>query len=118
MRFAQAWEELPDQVASHFDFAGDPNSWMSKRWFAVIAVVFGAAFAVFTACLVFSSSHVPASVAVLTLGSFIFFVASWQVIDFNAYKKPFRSAWILTLTAVMLALIFIVIFGQSGIPKK
>lgn len=120
MRLARAWDDLPDQVASHFDFSGDPNSWMSKRWFAVIAVVFGAAFAAFTAWLVFSSSsHVPASVpAVLTLASFVFFLAFWQVINFNAYKKPFRSAWILILTALMLALIFLVIFEQSGIPKK
>lgn len=120
MRLARAWDDLPDQVASHFDFSGDPNSWMSKRWFAVIAVVFGAAFAAFTAWLVFSSSsHVPASVpAVLTLGSFIFFLAFWQVINFNAYKKPFRSAWILTLVAFMLVLIFRGIFVQPGPVKK
>lgn len=120
MRLARAWDDLPDQVASHFDFSGDPNSWMSKRWFAVIAVVFGAAFAAFNAWLVFSSSsHVPAFVpAVLTLSSFIFFLAFWQVINFNAYKKPFRSSWILTLVAFMLVLIFMEIFVEPGHLKK
>ena len=120
LRLARTWDDLPDQVASHFDFSGDPNSWMSKRWFAVLAVVWGAAFAAFTASLVFSSSsHVPASVpAVLTLGSLVFFLAFWQVIDFNAYQKPFRSAWILTLVVVMLVLIFVGIFLRPGPLKK
>lgn len=120
MKLARAWDELPDQVASHFDFSGDPNSWMSKRWFAVIAGVFGVGFAVFVAGEVFSpSSDVPVFVpAVLTLASFIFFLGFWQVINFNAYKKPFKSAWILTLAAIMLALIFIGIFEQLGTPKK
>ena len=119
MKLARAWDDLPDQVASHFDFSGDPNSWMGKRWFAVIAVVFGAVFAIFTAGLVFSSSsHVSASVpAVLILGSFIFFLAFWQVINFNAYKKPFKSAWILTLVVFMLVLIFMGIFVQPGTLK-
>ncbi|HXT73570.1 MAG TPA: DUF1648 domain-containing protein [Candidatus Angelobacter sp.] len=120
MKLARAWDDLPDQVASHFDFSGDPNSWMSKRWFAVIAVVFGAAFAAFTAGLVFSSSsHIPASVpVVLTLSSFIFFLAFWQVINFNAYKKPFKSAWILLLVTFMLVLIFVGIFEQPGTLKR
>jgi uncharacterized protein DUF1648 len=120
MKLARAWDDLPDQVASHFDFSGGPNSWMSKQWFAVIAVVCGAAFAGFTAWLVFSSSsHVPRSVpAVLALASFIFFLAFWQVINFNAYKEPFRSARILALVAVMLVLIFIGIFVQPGPLKK
>ncbi len=120
MRLARAWDDLPDQVASRFDFSGDPNSWMSKRWFAVIAVVFGTAFAAFVALLVFSSSsRVPVFVpAVLTLASFIFFLAFWQVINFNAYKKPFTTAWILTLVAFMLVLIFVGIFVQPGSLKK
>jgi len=120
MRLARAWDDLPDQVASHFDFSGDPNSWMSKRWFAVISVVFGTAFAAFVALLVFSSSsRVPVFVpAVLTLASFIFFLAFWQVINFNAYKKPFTTAWILTLVAFMLVLIFVGIFVQPGSLKK
>lgn len=117
MKLARAWDDLPDQVASHFDFSGDPNSWMSKRWFAV---VFGAAFSAFTAGLVFSSSsHIPASVpVVLTLSSFIFFLAFWQVINFNAYKKPFKSAWILLLVTFMLVLIFVGIFEQPGTLKR
>jgi hypothetical protein len=45
-------------------------------------------------------------------------LAFWQVINFNAYKEPFRSARILALVAVMLVLIFIGIFVQPGPLKK
>ncbi|HKV28638.1 MAG TPA: DUF1648 domain-containing protein [Candidatus Acidoferrales bacterium] len=113
---SRAWDDLPDQIATHFDFCGDPNSWMSKRSFALIAGVFGVGFSVFIAWLAFSSPfHVPRFVpGVLTLAAFIFFLAFWQIVNFNAYDKPFRSAWILSLAAIMLVLIFIGIFLQPG----
>lgn len=33
------WARLPDQVASHFGFRGQPNDWMSKGAFVAINIV-------------------------------------------------------------------------------
>lgn len=120
LKLGRAWDDLPDQVASHFDFSGDPNSWISKRSFAVLAAAFGFASAVFSGWVVFSSSsHVPPIVPlILNLASFMFFVAFWQVIDFNAYHKPFKSVWILGLVAIMLVLILLGIFWPPGALKN
>lgn len=59
--FAYRYPKLPDQVASHFDAAGKPNGWTSKREAATtMAVVAGIlTFSLGIACLVVSVS--PAS---------------------------------------------------------
>ena len=33
VKLASAWKDLPDPVASHFNFSGEPTSWMRKTVF-------------------------------------------------------------------------------------
>lgn len=59
--FAYRYPKLPDLVASHFDAAGKPNGWMSKREMATTMIVVAAilGFSLGMACVVVSVS--PAS---------------------------------------------------------
>ena len=38
---------LPDQVASHFNFAGQPDGWMSRSEYLYVTLIFGSAFVLF-----------------------------------------------------------------------
>jgi uncharacterized membrane protein len=36
--------ELPDRVATHFDFSGEPNDWMSRPSYLLVVISFGLLF--------------------------------------------------------------------------
>lgn len=78
-RMLLVWNDLPDEMASHFGTSGDPDSFL-PRWailgIAVAATTFGAANTTFTRKGGFSPA-ISAGVTVLL------FVAFWQVIDYG-----------------------------------
>src|SRR5947208_16981186 len=38
--YALAWDQLPARLATHFDFSGHPNGWMSREGSLVFFILF------------------------------------------------------------------------------
>ena len=56
-----AWSEphLPDRVATHFNFSGQPDGWMSRSASQAFTLVFGLAFPLFIVVLCFIARFLP-----------------------------------------------------------
>lgn len=98
--FASNWQRLPDRVATHFDFANQPNGWMSREAALFVFLGLATAFAI-TATWVGSRVQQPDLLAwglvglfYAVLGTLLYAAAS--VIDYNVRGTPVEVAPVLS----------------------
>ena len=51
--------QLPDRVATHFSFQGEPNGWMSRSANQTFMFIFGPAFPMFIVVLCYATRFLP-----------------------------------------------------------
>jgi hypothetical protein len=126
LRYWLVWDRLPASMATHFDFAGQPNGWMPRDtsfWYAIgiTAVVL----VVFTAVLLLihrERSRISDVVSWALLLFFYFvlgfvYFANNAVVDYNLNRHPvdLATASFLMLVAVVL-LIGVCVMSKRGSP--
>lgn len=89
--YASAWAQLPARIATHFNFANQPNGWMSRKGSLIFFLVF-ATLVAGTATWVLSrvKSPDPSAWALLTLFYVIIGILIWaeqSVIAYNAQGR-------------------------------
>lgn len=115
LRLWRAWDRLPEREAVHFSMRLQPNGWAGKSSMLLIVIVFTLGQAILGSWLILTVSHGLSIVNwIQVLVSAMLVSAFWQMISFNADRKPFRAAWVVvplvmlfaSITAFMLDLSF------------
>jgi Protein of unknown function (DUF1648) len=109
-KLVSALPSLPDRVAVHFGFDGQPNGWASKTIFIILVVVLAVGLSV-TSIVVNQHTSEPMAFMGLTITSVIAAAALWQAIDFNISGKPLRMSVIFVPVILLLALFSFFLFS-------
>jgi uncharacterized membrane protein len=107
---------LPDPVATHFSFSGEPNGWMSRQGFLLFATLFTAGIIILLSGVGYLTRYLPHTLVNIPNREF------WLHADRRrqADRMLFRQMlWLCCLlTAFMTALIFVVIRANLHQPVR
>jgi hypothetical protein len=121
--YAISWDQLPRTLATHFNFANQPNGWMSREGSFAFAVFFAMLLAV-TATVILLRVRKPDTAAWGLL--VLFYVAEgtllWAenaTISFNLHGTPLKAAPILSVgitAAILLVVLALVTRRGRALP--
>jgi len=119
LRYWQVWNALPARMASHFDLAGNPNSWMPREISLLFALGMMAAMSI-TGTAILLRVRKPELLGWSVLGMFyvmegVFYRVEASVLNYSLYGKPIeiRSALLLS-TLAALWVIVVALGGKRG----
>jgi len=111
--YASAWSQLPARIATHFDFANQPNGWMSREGSLIFFLIFATLVAA-TASWVLSRVKWPdpSAWALLMLFYVIIGIVIWAEQSVIAYNAEGRSVNVIPVFgAGMLAAAVVVVIA-------
>jgi Protein of unknown function (DUF1648) len=124
LRYWQVWDQLPPQMATHFNANGQPNGWMSRDaslWFALAITALLLIIFTYVLLVRYSTSATDASswatlgLLYFTLG-FTFFVNN-LVLEHNLNGRPVQLGLSLLLIPIAIViLIAIIVSARRGQP--
>lgn len=134
------YAEMPEKVASHFNGAGDPNSWTSKNSFVFLTAAIGLSAACFSVFIMFLIENIPVSLLNLpnknywlaeerraeslsrirtffewfSVGMLVLInVVFYFTLKANAHKEPLSSAiWFVIIGFFAFVIIWIIVFAR------
>jgi hypothetical protein len=113
--YAISWDELPQRLATHFDFANRPNGWMSREGSLIFSLVFATSLAVIASWILFRVKK-PDAVAWGLL--ILFYViqgtllwAETATIDYNVRGTPVNAAPVFAVGIIAAALLVVLALG-------
>lgn len=109
-KLVSALPNLPDRVAVHFGFDGQPNGWAGKTTFIILIVVLAVGLSI-TSIIVNQYTTEPIAFMGLAITSVIAATAFWQAIDFNISGKRLRMSVIFVPVILLLALFSFFLFS-------
>jgi hypothetical protein len=122
LRFAFAWNHLPLRMATHFDFSGRPNGWMSREtafYTALgITVLMVAVFTIVS--YVAHRTHVPDAFSWSLLGFFYLvtgfvYAVNSAVVQYNLDGQPMRiDFWTVLVPVATIVLVAIFLGTKRG----
>jgi hypothetical protein len=122
LRFALAWNHLPLRMATHFDFSGRPNGWMSREtaFYTALGVTV-LMVAVFTVVsYVAYRTHVPDAFSWSLLGFFYLvtrfvYAANSGVVQYNLDGQPMQiDFWTVLVPVATIVLVAIFLGTKRG----
>jgi hypothetical protein len=124
LRYWRVWDQLPLRMATHFDFNGHPNGWMSREvalWFALGLTAF--VLIVFTVVLLGRYSAKTADPASWALLAFLYFTLGFTVfinnlvLEHNLHGTPVQLGLSLFLIPLAILILVTVVLGaRRGQP--
>jgi xanthosine utilization system XapX-like protein len=119
--YAHAWNQLPARLATHFDFSGHPNGWMSRDGCLVFFVVFGTLMAV-TATWVLSRVRRPdppawALVALFYILFGVLVAGEHAIIAFNVEGRPVDVMPVFATGMIAAAIVMVIALGVRRGPR-
>ena len=124
LRYKQVWDQLPLQMATHFNAHGQPNGWMSREvslWFGLGITAF--LLVVFTGVLLVRYSIKSPDSASWALLAFFYFVlgvvlfGNHVVLEYNLHGTPVQLELSLSLIPFAILILIAVVLGtRRGRP--
>jgi hypothetical protein len=113
--YALTWNQLPSQMATHFDFTNRPNGWMSREGSLAFSLLFATFLAVIATLVLSRVNKADAAAWGLVL---VFYVVQgtllWaenSTIEYNLYGRPIHVLPVLTLGFAAAVLVVVLALG-------
>lgn len=121
IRLFMVWDRLPNRLATHFDFAGRPNGWMTPNGFLVFTLVTITAIAALSTIVAYRAAQPDLSAWTL-LGFFYVVVgilcgAADGIVKYNLYGRSVHVAPFLIAGFGSLFVLLVVYIGTRRGPQ-
>lgn len=119
--YALSWNQLPARIATHFNFANQPNGWMSREGSLIFFLIFAALMAG-TATWVLSRVSKPDPTAWVLLIFFyvilgVLIWAEYSVIAYNAAGRPVNVIPVFGAGMLAAAVLVVIALGARRGPQ-
>lgn len=93
LQVAYFWPRMPDRIASHFNFSGDPDCWMTKKPFVIVYAF------VMILFVLLSAGPTPGVLPALYILPAVYHFA----FSFNTHPEQQRlSVWVWVIAALLI----------------
>ncbi|SRR6266498_1012849 len=118
--YALAWNQLPARLATHFDFSGHPNGWMSREGCLVFFVLFATLMSA-TATWVLSRIRRPdpPAWALVTLFYILVGILLWAeraIIAYNVEGRPVNVMPVFAIGMIAAGIVMVIALGMRRGP--
>jgi hypothetical protein len=119
--YALAWNQLPARLATHFDFSGHANGWMSREGCVVFFILFATLMSA-TATWVLSRIRRPdpTAWALVTLFYIIVGILLWAeraIIAYNVESRPVDVMPVFAIGIIAAAIVMVIALGMRRGPQ-